>query len=179
MPPAVRAYWWPRFMRAADWIVDAMRRLDADGTRAVATERDGTLAVPAPGGLVTIRGRADRIDRLVDGNLAIVDYKTGYVPSPGEVEAGFEPQLALLAAIAEAGGFKDVPAAPVGALAYWKISGGDPPGAIAPREASIEAARMGLARLIAAFDDPRTPYVADPDAARSDYAHLARVKEWS
>ena len=179
VPPAVRAYWWPRFLRAADWIVDAMHQLAADGTRVVATERDGTLLVPAPGGVVTLSGRADRIDRLVDGSLAIVDYKTGYVPKPGEVEAGFEPQLALLAAIAEAGGFKDVPQAPVGALAYWKISGGDPPGEIAPRAASIEAARTGLARLIAAFDDPRTPYVADADALRSDYAHLARVKEWS
>ena len=38
-------------------------------------------------------------------------------------------------------------------------------------------------RLIARFDDPRTPYRAVPRPERaprySDYVHLARVKEWS
>ena len=49
--------------------------------------------------------------------------------------------------------------------------------------AFAEQAREGLSRLIAVFDDPRTPYAALPRphlAPRySDYEHLARVKEWA
>ena len=43
-------------------------------------------------------------------------------------------------------------------------------------------AKDGLARLIAAFDRPETPYRSWPNPSRgprySDYVHLARVKEW-
>jgi len=50
-------------------------------------------------------------------------------------------------------------------------------------EALAEAAYDGLAALIAAFDDASTPYhaVPDPDHAPryDDYAHLARIREWS
>jgi ATP-dependent helicase/nuclease subunit B len=43
-------------------------------------------------------------------------------------------------------------------------------------------AREGLARLIAHFDDPATPYVPIPRPeiapVFNDYEHLARVGEW-
>jgi ATP-dependent helicase/nuclease subunit B len=46
-----------------------------------------------------------------------------------------------------------------------------------------DAALAGLRRLVDAFDLPQTPYrsVPDPEMAPrfSDYAHLARIKEWS
>ena len=47
----------------------------------------------------------------------------------------------------------------------------------------VADALAGLNRLVAGFDDPRTPYRAVPRPERaprySDYGHLARVKEWS
>ncbi len=47
----------------------------------------------------------------------------------------------------------------------------------------VAEALDGLARLIARFDDERTPYRSQPRPERaprySDYTHLARVKEWS
>jgi ATP-dependent helicase/nuclease subunit B len=112
------------------------------------------------------------------------------VPSAKDVELGFSPQLSLEAAIAAAGGFSGVAAAPVAALEYWRLSGGDPAGEIivpAKDEGSlralIAAAWQGLADLVARFDDAQTPYRAVPRPERaprySDYAHLARVKEWS
>jgi ATP-dependent helicase/nuclease subunit B len=119
--------------------------------------------------------------------LAIIDYKTGVVPSTAEVIAGLAPQLSLEAAIAAAGGFEDIAAAAVGELAYWRLTGAEQAGEIkrvkADAMALAEAAEAGLRALIARFDDPATPYLARPDAARaprfSDYEHLARVKEWS
>ena len=48
------------------------------GRRPLAAEADGEAALAG----VTVYGRADRIDRLADGGLAIIDYKTGKPPVP-------------------------------------------------------------------------------------------------
>jgi ATP-dependent helicase/nuclease subunit B len=53
---------------------------------------------------VRIHGRADRIDRLADGTLAMVDYKTGTPPSARMVQEGFALQLGLIGLIAQGGG---------------------------------------------------------------------------
>jgi len=186
--PNVRAFWWPRFERIAAWVVEAERERRALIAESFG-EIGGSLTLPAAHGPFTLSGKADRIDRLTDGGLAILDYKTGGLPKKGEVESGYAPQLALEAMIAAAGGFAGIPPAQVAALIHWKLSGGDPPGVervdaenAAAAAALTAAARRGLERLIAAFDDPATPYRAWPQPDKgprySDYTHLARVKEW-
>lgn len=51
---------------------------DRDGYTIVGLERDITYDYPISGGrTVKLSGRADRIDRLADGTLQIIDYKTG------------------------------------------------------------------------------------------------------
>ena len=69
---------------------------------------------------IRIHGRADRIDRLADGTLAMVDYKTGKPPSKKMVKDGFALQLGLIALIAEAGGFAEVNGA-ASAFEYWSL----------------------------------------------------------
>ena len=118
----------------------------------------------------------------------IVDYKTGTLPRDIWVERGLAPQLPLEAAIAEAGGFAEVPASPVAALEYWRLSGLAVPGELrciaegVKARALIAAALAGLQELVSRFDDPETPYRAVPVARNaprySDYEHLERVKEW-
>lgn len=183
--PGVRAFWWPRFRRIARWFAreESGYRAGIDGSLG---ELRGVLEIAAPGGPFTLTATADRIDRLADGALAIVDYKTGGPPAKKEVALGFAPQLPLEAAIARAGGFAELPAAPVARLEYWRVSGGEPPGERKTlkldADAEAEAALDGLRELIAHYDDPETPYPARPrpEWARrfSDYRHLARVKEW-
>ncbi|MBM3570711.1 MAG: double-strand break repair protein AddB, partial [Alphaproteobacteria bacterium] len=177
--PRVFAFWWPRFERVAAWVLD---RLAEDPTRVtVASEVKGRLNLDLPAGAVTLTGKADRIDRLADGRLAIVDYKTGSVPARTKVESGAQSQLPLEAAIAEHGGFDGVKAGAVALLEYWRIGGGEPPGEIGPvfdRPAELAAAALdGLERLLRAYDDPATPYRAQE--AEDDYARLARLREWS
>lgn len=182
--PAVWAFWWPRFERVARWFIEteAGRRADLAGSR---TEVKGKLTLVGPAGPFELTAKADRIDLFHDGGLAIIDYKTGTLPTKREVELGFSPQLALEAAMAQAGAFDGVPPAPVGELAYWQLLGGDPAGRIdrLKVDGAADSASAGLARLIAAFDDENTPYLSQPNpdgAPRySDYDHLARVKEWS
>ena len=183
--PGVRAFWWPRFERIARWFLD-QERLRRPGLTNCATEIKGEMNLSAPLGPFLLTAKADRIDTLADGTLAIIDYKTGSVPKRGEVEAGLSPQLPLEAAIAQAGGFASVPRARVGCLEYWRLSGGIPPGTIEAINSGPElvaAAAAGLERLVAAFDREETPYLSQPRPAAaprySDYGHLARIKEWS
>jgi ATP-dependent helicase/nuclease subunit B len=183
--PGVRVFWWSRFQRIAQWIVaEEMRR--EGHARPIAGEVPGRLELAGRAGPFALRARADRVDRLTGGGLAIVDYKTGGVPSGKEVERGFAPQLPLEAAIARAGGFEGVPAAPVEELAFWRLGGGDPPGeakSLKEPATLVEQALDGLKRLIDEFDDPATAYLSQPRAGRpprfTDYAHLARVEEWA
>jgi ATP-dependent helicase/nuclease subunit B len=184
--PGIWAFWWPRFERIARWFLE--RERERRGIlSALVSETSGSRVFPAPRGFFELRAKADRIERWADG-LVIVDYKTGGVPTEPMVARGLAPQLPLEAAIAEAGGFADVPAAPVTALEYWRLSGLAIPGEIRRVAAGghardlIAAALAGLRELVERFDDPATPYRAVPVAKNaprySDYEHLERVKEW-
>ncbi len=183
--PFVRAFWWPRFERIARWFV-AKERARRVRIETISAECKGHHVFPAAAGPFELTARADRIDRCSGGGLAILDFKTGSLPTRGDIEQGFAPQLPLEAAIAEAGGFEGIPAGRVEELAFWQLGGGDPAGkimAVADLRARIGEAFRGLTDLIAWFDDERHPYRSQPRPERaprySDYTHLARVKEWS
>ena len=184
--PGIRAFWWPRFERIADWVV-ALEEQRAHDTIRRHTEVDGILTIEREGRPFRLRARADRIDELSGGGYEIVDYKTGAVPTKKDVNAGLSPQLPLEAAMIVNGAFGDIPSGDVAALTYWKLSGGDPAGEIraAGDDPMILAdeALAGLVALLDHYDNPDTPYIAqpDPDIAprHSDFEHLERVQEWS
>lgn len=184
--PRIAAFWLPRFERFATWFAETepARRSGFDRTIAEIT---GQMVLDAPGGPFTLTARADRLD-ISPRAMAITDYKTGQVPSDRKVAEGKAPQLPLEAAIALAGGFEGVGVLPVSGLQYVRITGGTPPGeqriVAASGIAELAAAqRRGLETLIALFDDPATAYSARRRPGFSydydDYAHLARVGEWS
>lgn len=184
--PAAMAFWWPRFERIASWFI-AHERSRAELDQVLATECSGTLELDAPGGKFLIAGKADRIDRLTNGSYLIIDYKTGTTPAKKDVTDGPSVQLPLEAVMLMAGKFKTLAwnDAAIG-LAFWQLSGGRKPGEVV----NVTTDARDLARrvrdevraLIAAFDDPSTPYRAVPrpwlPPAFNDYAHLARIGEW-
>lgn len=184
--PAVQAFWWPRFQRIAKWFVkfENERR---EMTKTLGTEVRGKLQIDLGGGeTFTLTCIADRVDRDAENKIAIIDYKTGTVPTQKAVEGGFSPQLTLEALIASSGGFKDIPAHEVGELEYWKLSGGKPAAEVIAVGGSIEElmikARAGIEKLMRAYNDPNTPYLPSPRpdwAPRyQSYGHLARTGEW-
>jgi len=185
--PGIRAFWWPRFERLARWFIEFEAARRAAGIRVQATEVDGNMKLDAPAGPFELVARADRFDRLADGSLAILDYKTGQAPSWPQVKSGLVPQLSLEAAMAAQGAFGGVDPAAVAELIYVRLTGARVPGEgrVLDKEiAEIAAdALSGLARRIARFDDPKTPYRSRPRPmfarAFGDYDHLARVKEWA
>jgi ATP-dependent helicase/nuclease subunit B len=158
---------------------------------AIATEVRGEIELPRPGGRFRLTGRADRIESYAEGDVSILDYKTGTPPSQKQVEQGLAPQLLLEAAMAADGGFGTEIAGVTGELIYWHLSGGLVPGdalklfekSAANMRDAVRAARDNLCRLIDQFDSPEQPYLSRPHpglAPRfSDYGQLARVAEWS
>jgi ATP-dependent helicase/nuclease subunit B len=180
--PGAWAFWWPRFKRITRWLV-AQERIHRSEIVESLSECTGSLTLPAPGGPFTLTAKADRIDRLAAGGFLLVDYKTGSLPSKKEVKWGFAPQLPLEGAILRDGAFGAVVGAPA-ALEYWRLSGGVPAGQRWPigdddPDKLIRSVLDRVRSLIERFDDPATPYLAEPVrqwAPRfSDYRHLERA----
>lgn len=192
--PEARALWWPRFERIARWFVewDVARRQNAAHLFA---EISGRIEIDAGTRKFTLRSRADRIEQLRDGRYAILDFKTGVVPTAKQVVIGLSPQLTLEAAILRAGGFDAVPAGvSVASLAYVKLSGGEPAGKETPLDlksgdndlppdAAADDARRKLEDLVRAFEDENRAYeplvLSMWKTRYGAYDDLARVKEWS
>jgi len=183
----VEAFWRPHFQRFARWFAatEPARRASIAATH---TEVNGAIALSPR---FRLKARADRIDVTQDGGVILYDYKTGKPPIPKHVDDLYAPQLPLEAAIAEAGGFAKLGKRSVRALVYIQASGRQDGGE--ERLASSAAAEMlaakaleDLAKLVAHFEDPGTPYEVKrrtgpgfTNAYRYDeYEHLARVKEW-
>jgi ATP-dependent helicase/nuclease subunit B len=115
--PLMRALWRPRLLKGLNWIDEAIAAQKEEGRKVVAVEQWGGMHYRD----VRIHGRADRIDRLPDGSLAVVDYKTGTPPSSRRVEEGFALQLGLIGMIAENGGFEGIDGE-AGGFEYWSLA---------------------------------------------------------
>jgi ATP-dependent helicase/nuclease subunit B len=186
-----RAFWWPRFLRIAEWFVGTFEPERRAHIAAMQAEIRGEIEIPLGEQVFRLRGIADRIEQLSDGSYAILDYKTGLPPTDKQVRTGLSPQLTLEAAILRRGGFKGIAAgASVSELAYVALRGGTPAGdckAVDFKDGSPDSnADHAFARLIgvaARFCDEDTPYASlvHPmwTTHYGDYDHLARVKEWS
>jgi len=179
-PKAVLALWQPRFTRAASWFVERERERRA-AIRASQTEIRGEYEVV---GGFQLYGVADRIDLLQDGGAAILDYKTGQVPTKQQIEAFLAPQLLLEAAMLAAGAFPGIEKVDATQLLYMQISGGKNEGVERPVDLALLPETIArLKARIAQFSDPAMPYHprVSPLYANipGDYDHLARVREWS
>lgn len=186
--PLIRALWLPRLREAASWIEAKVARNQADGRFPLVAEKSGETSFAG----IRLRGRADRIDRLADGGLGIVDYKTGDGPKTRQVAAGFAMQLGLIGLIAEQGGFDGV-AGKARAFEYWSLSrdtetrsfgkltspvSGKKP-AFTPDEFVGKIAGL-FAEAAAKWLTGSEPFAAklSPEYAWSDYDHLMRLEEW-
>lgn len=181
--PMLRALWSPRLMEAIEWIATEAAKDKEAGRIPVIAEEFGEAAVAG----VTLFGKVDRIDRLADGRLAIVDYKTGQAPAKKAVSEGFALQLGLLSLIARDGGFHGI-RGDAGAHEYWSLAkkngrlgyrqspdGEDGPDVFAERAFAhfAEAAKkwlLGTEPFQAKLNPAYAPY--------EDYDQLMRLEEW-
>jgi ATP-dependent helicase/nuclease subunit B len=180
IPKAALALWRPRFAAAARGFVAFQR--ERQGSIADShLEKRGELKLDS----FTLSGVADRIDLLKDGTASILDYKTGAVPSPKQVQQLLSPQLPLEAAMLAQDGF-GIGRYIAQELIYLSLASerqAREPRVIDDPVALAGEAVAQLQRRIAWFNEESTayrprvrPYRAD---IIGDYDHLARVKEWS
>jgi ATP-dependent helicase/nuclease subunit B len=181
--PMLRTLWAPRLMEAIDWIASEVAKDEAAGRRPILAEQKGEAEVAG----VKLHGRVDRVDRLLDGRLAIVDYKTGQAPAKKAVAEGFALQLGLLSLIAQRGGFGDVKGE-AGAHEYWSLA--KDKGKLGYRrspdeddgpEAFVERAYAQFAAAAADYLLGTREFEAKLNPAYApyeDYDQLMRLEEW-
>lgn len=185
-PATILALWRPRFERAARWFLAyEMERRRKIARSAV--EVRGSLAVRPPE-TFTLVGRADRIDIFPDRAAAIIDYKTGRVPSHKQIREFVSPQLPLEAAMLMGGAFGELRASSVRELVHIKLSGAGIAGEATSAELKDvnQTAKEALKRLnglvgryLAAAQGYRSREMPFRITDVGDYDHLARVREWS
>jgi ATP-dependent helicase/nuclease subunit B len=113
--PLMRALWRPRLMKALEWV--AAEIAGNPGRLPALIEEKGEWTYRG----VLIRGKADRIDRLPDGTLAVVDYKTGQPPSGKQVEKGYALQLGTTGLMVRHGAFAGLQGEPT-VFEYWSLA---------------------------------------------------------
>jgi ATP-dependent helicase/nuclease subunit B len=193
--PIVRTLWGPRLIEPCHWVADRIATQRREDHRVpMLSEVRGKANIAS----IDLTGIADRIDRLDDGTLAIVDYKTGSAPSGKLVAAGYSMQLGLLAAIAERGGFElDSPpiaaasGGKVTAFEYWSLAkNGDGFGKMtSPVGGAGQTPKADfVAHAVAIFttaaerwltgSDPFTAKLHPEYAPYEDYDQLMRRDEW-
>lgn len=118
LDPVLRALWQPRIAAGLHWIALETQRLQVEeGRHLLVAEQKGEMELSG----VKITGRVDRIDRMADGSLAIIDYKTGMPPKNKQVTAGYALQLGLVGLMAECGTIDGVSGS-ASRFEYWSLA---------------------------------------------------------
>lgn len=174
--PAARALWLAKLDRAADHFLTQDTK--HDGTPQ-ALETQGALKLDTLD--FTLFGTPDRIDRLPDGSLHLIDYKTGSAPKAAQ-QKQYAKQLLLAAVMADRGGFADLGPSDVSKISYIGLGSGED-----VVETEITAALLSehwekLLHLIARYLRRTTGYTARRALFETrhggDYDHLSRFGEW-
>ncbi len=186
--PVFAARDWPRLVATLDRYLD-WERARRHFVDALATETRGALDLTlADGSSFRLTAVADRIESLAGLGAQVVDFKTGQSPKVRDVAAGYAPQLTLEAAMLARGAFAfaldgDLIEGLYVALGPAQAKERRAGGKDSDFAALVERDFAGCLRLLGDYRDIATGYVSLPAPdfapAYSDYAHLARVAEWS
>jgi RecB family exonuclease len=97
-------------------LADYLKQFESDGGRVLAKEQNFNFEL----GNISVRGQVDRIEQLSDGNVVIVDLKTGKLAATA-ADTLVNPQLALYQMAVLEGGFQEVDSIDPGQLAGAKL----------------------------------------------------------
>ncbi|MBX5189690.1 double-strand break repair protein AddB [Rhizobium sp. NZLR3b] len=194
LPAHIDAVWRPRFRAVAraflEW--ETGRR---PGIRKTLTEVRGGFELEPIN--IRLNGVADRIDITGPNAADIIDYKTGYNPSPAQARVLLDPQLALEAAALSAGAFRDAGRLVPQDLLYVRLRPGrrfqvDTVNNESSARSDKAKSAMDLAeesidqlvKFVGLLQSGEKGFTSRLIPAQQfdfggDYDHLARVSEWS
>lgn len=174
--PAARALWLAKLDRAAEHF---LHQDNKHGGTALAVETKGALRVGELN--FTLSGTPDRIDRLPDGRLHLIDYKTG-APPTAAMQKAYAKQLLLAAVMVDRGGFKDLGPSDVAQISYIGLGSGAKVEETEIDDAILTDHWEKLILLISRYLRRATGYTARRAVFETrfpgDYDHLARFGEW-
>lgn len=149
--------------------------------KGIYSEVKGEMSISTENGPLTLKGKADRINLQSDGQLVIIDYKTGMIPSKTDIQSGYQPQLPLEGAIAQYGRFfKITDPHPVSQLQYWHLKGTNLNiYTLDDTQNLIEMTHQHFQKTMSLYHNPNTPYGAVTRSPYTEYHALSRVQEWS
>ena len=189
--PLLRTLWQPRIAAGLRWVADETKRLMTEKGRVVAVaEQPGTVHIKG----IAVRGRVDRIDRTADGDLVIIDYKTGTPPSTKQVNAGFALQLGLIGYMAQEMAIQGV-SGMASNFEYWSLAKKKDvfghivvPTSTRPADNkpergdfvafAVEQAEIAIGKWILG-EAPFTAKLHPEFAFYGDYDQLMRLQEWN
>ncbi len=164
-------------------LADELIKFDEDRRESaikIYSEIEGHTTLNIKGKNITLKAIADRVELDHDGTLAIIDFKTGSVPTKKDVLSGLSPQLLIEAIIACEGGF------PLGSelsykngivIIYVKIGSSSPYISLTEITLSLDEIakhKDGLSNLLGHYIDT-LEFPAKPNLMKyDDYSHLAR-----
>lgn len=176
-------FWQERFKKIAKWFALNESETRKQGVK-ILSEIDGKIILNFDAENFTIKARADRIEKNVDGSIAIIDYKTGILPAVKEVQNSYAPQMTLQGLIADKNGFNV--SGDLQDLIYWKFSNDKN---VQKRkigynkkyslEQLISDTESNIYQLIEHMFFQNTPLIACPDSQKqpkfNEYKHLERI----
>lgn len=174
--PAARLLWHARLARVAEHFLTEDAK---HGGTALVLETKGKLQIDPPG--FTLEGIPDRIDRLPDGRLHLIDYKTGTPPTK-DMQNHFDKQLRLASVMAEKGAFEGLGPSDVASFSYIGLGSGQKVEESRREEVDLETEWKRFLILITRYAQRETGYVSRRAVFETriagDYDHLARFGEW-
>jgi ATP-dependent helicase/nuclease subunit B len=177
--------WWPKICAIADKY-NHFHRQRKVSIEKIYGEIAGSMTLEIAGKRQKISAIADEIVLLDDGQIQILDYKTGTTPLLSEVEAGLAPQLILEALILQHCGFKIdqaldliLPDALIRPSFIKITSNKEPIKKIKLENLELAKHKDGLIKLLQHYlSHPASHFPATPDIRYApkfnDWRHLAR-----
>lgn len=190
LPADIERVWLNRFRETAIRFIDwESGYLKDNPVTSIHKEVAGTTDLFE--GAFRLYARADRIDELSNGELNILDYKTGLSPSIQQALT-LSPQLALEGVIAAQGGFSQQSDNLIKDLFFLRLRNDKNFGQASLQNkkdniditTAMSNALVSLGQLFTHFQQAETGYLSRRAPFKEgdisgDYDHLARTREWS
>lgn len=191
LEPAVEILWYSRFYALGeDYIYWERAQASSEKFFEISS-----LPLPIGDSGAFVKGRADRIQKNIDGTVDIIDFKTGALPSKTSVYNFEKLQLLLEAILLQEGAFLIKPPVKLGKLFYIHLGtrgsleilditeGKRKDGIALTAEELAREAWERLEDLIKYYNNPQSGYISyrisrDSSSYENAYDHLSRVKEW-
>jgi len=169
--------WWPKFSNVMQEFIQFDEGRRGDG-RKVLSEIYGEMLITIGDKTVNITAIADRVEQDSEGNIYILDYKTGTLPTKQDILRGISVQMLVEAMIVDSNGFKEVRGRSY-ELTYVKIASRAPyieTVTYRVDELDLDAHKKGLYRVLEYYMKGEFVVNDNPKFAPKydDYKHLAR-----